>query len=292
MNNFNSKSVSKLLCLALLTTVFVTGCGTTPSDDSDESPKTKSASKAPSIPTKIMDDDAVTPVPVASKVKLPWSYEGETGPAFWGVLDPMYSTCAQGQKQSPVDLKFKAPAKGHTLKFDYKASAVKVTDLGHTFQVDFDPGSKLSVGSNSYALKHMHIRSSSEHTLSGHELPIELQLFHENDKGKWAAVSVIVIEGKVNTMIEKLLPMLPGSTFQTVGQPGTQLNASDLVPSKLTHYNYMGSLSYPPCTEGVEWNVLNTPITASSDQILALRKHYSSNKRSVQPLNGRKVRNY
>lgn len=280
MNLIKKMKSVNWLWIGLTALPILVGCGT--------ARKNREEKKEAAIPTTVMEEAAP---PELKKIKLPWSYDGETGPAFWGVIDPQFAQCGQGQKQSPVDLLFKRPLKGRALKFAYQESKVTVTDLGHTYEVGFSPGSYLKIGKSKFELKHMHIRSSSEHTLSGNELPLELQLFHRDealgDRAPWVVVSIIVIEGQLNPVIEKLLPAM-----ESKNSPEATISPSDLIPNKLTYYCYSGSLTYPPCTENVEWNVLNTPITASSDQILALRKYYSNNKRSIQPLNGRKVKNY
>jgi carbonic anhydrase len=199
--------------------------------------------------------------------------------------------CSKGKNQSPIDLKWKKPAKGRPLQFDYKPSSLHLVDTGHSIQINFDPGSSLVLGDDSYDLVHAQFRTSSEHTLSGNELPMELQFYHRNKQGKIAVVSVIMIEGRENSTIKEIWGHLP-KKMSEAHEKDIQIKFIELLPPTLTYYHYTGSLTYPPCTEGVDWNVLNTPVTLSRDQILAYRKVYSRNKRQTQPLNGRTVTNY
>lgn len=231
------------------------------------------------------------PTPEPAPVQLPWSYSGETGPENWGKVDPLYRQCNSGKNQSPIDLRWKKPVPGD-LVFDYKESTLKITDTGYTIQVNFDPGSRATIHGKTYDLVHLQFRTSSEHTLSGNELPMELQLFHRNDQNEWAIVSIILIEGARNELIDQLWANIPELKSKEVSNPRFVFNPGELIPPRVTHYFYSGSLTTPPCTEGINWAVLNTPITASGEQILAFRRVYPSNKRPLQALNGRKVTNH
>ncbi len=219
-----------------------------------------------------------------------WSYDGLTGPDHWGELKPDYALCKDGKKQSPVDLKWSKPRKGGTIKLNYKSADGKVVDNGHTVQVNVAPGNKAMIRGQEYELAQFHFHSSSEHTLSGNVMPMEVHFVHKNKKGGLAVIGAFLIAGDSNPEIDKIWNHVPQAKNEEAS--AGEINLKALLPKKQTYYQYTGSLTTPPCTEGVNWNVMNTPITLSKEQILAFRALYSINNRPVQPLNGRKVSNY
>lgn len=224
--------------------------------------------------------------------EMHWGYEGDLGPEHWGDLRDDYKTCKTGKLQSPIDLKFSKPKPGRRIEFDYVNSPLKVIDNGQTIKVSFGPGNRLFVMGKQYELVHLEFHSSSEHTLSGNSLPMEAHLVHRNELGQLAIVGMMLIEGRKNPLIDKIWTHIPEHKNAERMVPGETINAEDILPKVFTHYFYVGSLTTPPCTEGVRWYVLNTPIELSREQILEFRKHYSHNNRPIQPLNGRSVTNY
>ena len=198
--------------------------------------------------------------------------------------------CLEGKAQSPIDLKYANPKKSKGLKFHFVKTPATVTDNGQTIVIDFTPGNKADIRGKLYDLVRAEFHSSSEHTLSGNSLPLELQLYHKNDQEQWAVIALFLITGETNPSIEKIWAQIPAA--KNAPSAAIALNPAALLPTKDTYYNYPGSLTTPPCTEGVDWNVLNTPVAISKDQIMAFRHLYSVNNRPVQPLNGRKVVNY
>ncbi len=237
----------------------------------------------PTLPAQPM---AVQPVKA-----LTWGYKGLNGPENWSQLSPSFSACSQGQSQSPINLVWSRPMGNADLKFQFNPGPAQVSDTGNTIMVNVSPGNLTFIRGESFELKSVLFHSSSEHTLSGNSLPLEVQLIHQNTAGQIAIIAFFAIEGPRNTLIDSIWSNIP----QTKGIEqviNSHINFSELLPSKYSHYHYMGSLTTPPCSEGVSWNILNTPITMSRDQILSFRQIYPHNNRPIQKLNNRKVTNY
>lgn len=235
---------------------------------------------------------AALSAPIGEPARQIWGYSGLISPENWANLDSKFKTCGTGQRQSPIDLKWRKPKANGELKFSYLPGPLALVDTGHTLQILFAPGSRAELHGKSYNLTHLDIRSSSEHTLSNNTLPLELQFFHRSDDGEIAALSVIVIEGSDHPTIDKIFSQWPEKKMSPMRFKEVLFDPQGLLPGITTHYAYEGSLTYPPCTEGVKWFVLNTPVSFSRGQIVKFRENYSANARPPQPLNGRKVNNY
>jgi carbonic anhydrase len=293
----------------LLITLFAVACASKKKATDSADPNAAAAAAAPPPPTdpeqllpqKAQADGDNKAQAQASEQALQtfspsvmygWGYEGEKGPENWGELKPEYLLCRSGKKQSPINLKWAKPKSGGEISFQYRPEPLKVTDNGYTFEVQSNGLSSAQFHGKSYALTHIQFRTSSEHALSGNLLPMEAQLFHKSLDGDLAVVSVILIQGKTNATIKDIFDSVAKQKGIVTEKPEILFDASRLLPDKLTHYNYSGSLTTPPCTEGVEWFVLNTPVELSKSQILQFRAVYSKNNRPLQPLNGRKVVNF
>lgn len=221
-----------------------------------------------------------------------WGYSGVIAPEMWHKLDPSFATCGSGKKQSPIDLIWAQPKSGGEIKLMYKEGPISLIDNGHTLQVNFPQGNMAQIHGKTYELKHIDFHSSSEHTLSGNSLPMEAHFVHQDKDGNTAIIGVILIQGAENQMISHLWNQWPTKKFEEANGGSLEIRPDELIPTIRTHYAYQGSLTTPPCTEGVQWIVLNTPVELSKDQILRFRQSYSSNNRPVQKTNGRKVTNY
>lgn len=221
-----------------------------------------------------------------------WSYSGDTGPGHWGDLDPSYASCKEGKAQSPINLKWSKVKDKSEIKLSYHDSSIKMLDNGHTIQTNFEPGNKAWIHGQEYELLQMHFHTGSEHQFSGKGFPLELHFVHKDPHGKLAVIGVMFKEGEENPLINDLWKNIPHEKNEEVAVSGTKLNPEKLIPEVQTHYHYQGSLTTPPCSEGVSWNVLNTPLEVSKSQIDAFKKLYSKNNRPVQALNGRKPANY
>lgn len=221
-----------------------------------------------------------------------WTYSGEAGPDHWGDLDPAFSACKAGRAQSPIDLKWKKPKGQHSLHTEYQSSPLKIIDNGHTIQVNFAPGSHAKIGGHKYDLAQVHFHATSEHLVSSKSFPLEAHLVHKDKNGKLAVIGVFFTEGAPHPTLAKIWSNLPKDKGKEIAIDGAELDPNTLLPASRTHYNYKGSLTTPPCSEGVNWNVLNTPLEASAEQISTFQQLYGGNNRPVQPLHKRAPANF
>jgi len=218
-----------------------------------------------------------------------WGYSGEAAPVKWGSLDPAFAACATGKAQSPVDVPSSAPGKAQPAKIAYRAGAADIVNNGHTVQVDYKPGSVVTVDGRAYELKQFHFHAPSENRIDGKTFPLEGHLVHADAQGKLAVVAVMFTEGADNAALASLWKNLPTHEGEKQAVPAS-FDASALLPAERSYYRFAGSLTTPPCSEGVTWLVMRTPVTASAAQVAAFTKAVGfANNRPVQPLNGRKV---
>jgi carbonic anhydrase len=217
-----------------------------------------------------------------------WSYDGADGPDHWGQMAG-YGLCSTGKNQSPVDVRGAVGAKLAPLAFDYESQAADVLNNGHTVQVTYAAGSELSVDSHAYELKQFHFHAPSENLLDGKQFPLEVHFVHADASGNLAVIGVFFETGAANAALAKLgkdLPVHAGDKHSL----DVRVLAADLMPKSREYYRFSGSLTTPPCSEGVNWLVLKQPITASSAQIEQLHAAMGhANARPVQPLNARVI---
>ncbi|SEN98670.1 carbonic anhydrase [Duganella sp. CF517] len=220
-----------------------------------------------------------------------WSYSGQTGPNKWSEIDSKFTSCSQGKVQSPIDI-HTADAKHAALselKFDYQASPLKVIDNGHTIQVNYAPGSFLTVDGKRYELLQFHFHKPSEERIDGKRYALVAHLVHKNAEGELAVVGVLMEPGAKRPMIKTIFDNLPLQKEKEVEVPGVSINIATLLPENHAHYTFSGSLTTPPCSEGVKWFVMKTPVPVSSQQIAQFGHVYKMNARPVQASNGRVV---
>lgn len=218
-----------------------------------------------------------------------WSYEGDGGPANWSKLDPANAICAAGKTQSPIDIKGAQISALPALKFDYKSAPLDIIDNGHTIQVNYAAGSTLSVGGKTYTLKQFHFHHPSEEHVNGRAYDMVAHLVHADADGNLAVVAVLFKTGQANSLVEQVWKNIPAQKEKAVDVPGSTLNARDLLPSDLGYYTFAGSLTTPPCSEGVTWFVLRSTTSISPAQLASFAKLYPDNARPIQPANGRKI---
>src|ERR1700741_2102332 len=216
-----------------------------------------------------------------------WAYKGADGPNEWGNLDSSYAMCSLGRTQSPIDIKEAKKADLAPLKFDYKAVPLNIIDNGHTIQVNYAPGSTLTVGDKTYALKQFHFHHPSEEHVNGHGYDMVAHLVHADADGHLAVVAVFLKKGKANPFMDLVWKNLP--TEKAVDVSGVTLNAKDLLPVEHEYYTFSGSLTTPPCSEGVTWYVMKNPVALSEAQVAVFAKLYPRNARPIQPGNGREI---
>jgi carbonic anhydrase len=232
-------------------------------------------------------DDGGKPLPKAHAAHF--GYQGEAGPEHWGDISEEWEACEVGKAQSPVDLSASKAADLPGLAFDYRPTPVAIVNNGHTVQVNYEKGSTLTVGGAVYELVQFHFHAPSEHTVDGKHHPLEMHLVHKDAAGKLAVVGVLVEEGEANPAFAPVFDHLPKMKAPLAVVPEARVNAEELLPADLAYYAYAGSLTTPPCSEGVHWKVLAKPVQMSKEQIEAFRRIYPGNNRPVQGLNGRVV---
>lgn len=216
-----------------------------------------------------------------------WSYAGKTGPEHWAELDPAYSLCAKGANQSPVNLTGCLETKLEPLTFDYNGLVIKIKNNGHSIQADYAAGSTLTVNGKTYELKQIHFHAPSEHQVKGEHFPLEGHFVHADADGHLVVLAVLYDYGKENPALKKLWRQMPKKAGQEEGM-ASRVRADGLLPEKRDYLRLNGSLTTPPCTEGVLWLILRNPVMVSKAQVKQFTEVMGGpNNRPVQPLNVR-----
>ena len=234
---------------------------------------------------------ALSPLVLADQGSAHWSYEGEEGPEHWGELSDEFRMCAEGKNQSPIDLTAAVHAERPELVFEYYSSPVDEINNGHTIQQNIKPGSFLKIPDRdkSFELKQFHFHSPSEHTLGGKSFAMEMHFVHMDENGALAVVGVLVDEGDEHPVLKQLWSFMPENAGETNVQP-IGIEETNLLPPTRDYFSYGGSLTTPPCSEGVKWLVLKTPIEASAEQITIFQSRVGPRtNRPVQPHNARVI---
>ena len=220
-----------------------------------------------------------------------WGYQGHEGPEHWGDLSKKFETCKTGNTQSPIDINFTTLKKGNVgdIQFIYKDISPEILNNGHTVQVNYGNGSNMKVKGQQFDLLQFHFHTPSENTVNGKAFPMEVHMVHKNDKGELAVVGVFFKEGEKNAELEKAWSKMPTKAGAKEMLASVNLNAAKLLPANKKFSHFKGSLTTPPCSEGVNWFVMEEPVEASKDQIAKFNKVVGDNARPVQPLNGRQL---
>ena len=214
-----------------------------------------------------------------------WGYKGDAGPMHWVDIASEFSTCGKGKAQSPIDITGEEEMNLMGLEFHYGSSRdSKVINNGHTIQVNYAPGSYAVIGGKKYDLLQFHFHSPSEHQVHGKHADMVAHLVHKSDDGKLAVVAVLFDKGTENHLLTPIWHAMPKHKGEAVVSEPLDIN--QLISDK-SYYNYVGSLTTPPCTEGVNWNVLTTRVSVSSEQINAFTHIFPLSIRPVQPINNR-----
>jgi carbonic anhydrase len=217
-----------------------------------------------------------------------WGYRGAANPTEWGKLSSDFTKCESGLEQSPIDIKGAKKGSSAPITFNYKSSPLVVVNNGHTIQANYAPGSSMTVGGEKYELLQFHFHTPSEHQITGKASAMEVHLVHRNAAGKLAVVGVMMNKGKEQPLIGKVWQAIPPSGKTKTVQNVT-INAANLLPANRSYYSYAGSLTTPPCSEGVKWHVLTTAISLSPKQIAIFEKLYPVDARPIQPIGDRKI---
>jgi len=218
-----------------------------------------------------------------------WSYEGNGAPQNWSKISPEFSECTNGKNQSPVDIHNSFTVHATPLSLSYLASPESIVNNGHSVQVNVPKGDTLIADGETFTLQQFHFHSPSENTIDGKSFPMEAHFVHTNAAGEIAVVAVMFNVGDENKELAKIWEKMPSEQ----GKPANiteKVNLAKLLPAEHNHYRFSGSLTTPPCTEGVRWLVMKQPQTLSEAQLEKFQHamHHANN-RPVQDLHGRVI---
>lgn len=219
-----------------------------------------------------------------------WGYTGEAGPAHWGDLSPEFAACKEGKSQTPIDITGAVDVDQPAINFNYGEVDVNVINNGHAIQANYETGSSIEVAGRTYKLIQFHFHNPSENVIDGKYFPIEAHLVHKSDDGHLAVIAVMFDEGAANPVVETVWHYMPAQANSETSAPNETVNVMDMLPESKAYYGFDGSLTTPPCTEGVKWIVLKTPMTVSPEQVLKFQHIMQvQNNRPLQALNGRTI---
>jgi carbonic anhydrase len=236
------------------------------------------------------------PAPGLAQETVTWGYEGDGGPAHWADLNEDYAACGAGTSQSPIDLEsLDTTARyGANVQFHYGDSDLTILNNGHTVEVEYETGSWIVAAGRTYNLLQFHFHSPSEHTFGrGAHFDMEMHLVHRSASGSLAVVAVMIREGEANDALASVWEHLPLEVSEEEFRD-VEISVDDVLPQDRRAFHYLGSLTTPPCTEGVHWFVLREPIEMSAEQIAQFREALagsccSQNNRPTQELNDRRI---
>lgn len=218
-----------------------------------------------------------------------WSYEGSAGPDGWGEMNPEFAKCATGKRQSPIDIRDGIRVSLDPVQFDYKPSAFRVIDNGHTVQVNVAQGNSIEVLGRRYDLLQFHFHRPSEERIDGKQFDMVVHMVHKDIDGRLAVVAVLLERGTAQPIVQTVWNNLPLEKGEEVpAKPMLDLNA--LLPAQRGYFTYMGSLTTPPCSEGVLWMVMKNPVPVSTEQIAIFSRLYPMNARPIQAASGRLIK--
>jgi carbonic anhydrase len=218
-----------------------------------------------------------------------WSYDGEGGPQAWGQLKPEFDKCANGTRQSPIDIRDGIRVNLDPVQFDYRPSAFRVLDNGHTVQVNVAAGNTIEVMGRRFELLQFHFHRPSEERIEGKQFDMVAHLVHKDTGGRLAVVAVLLERGSAHPLVQAVWNNLPLEKGDELSARAT-LDLNQLLPKDTRYYTYMGSLTTPPCSEGVLWMVMQQPVTVSDEQIAVFSRLYPMNARPVQQASGRLIK--
>ncbi|HBH62523.1 MAG TPA: carbonic anhydrase [Nitrospiraceae bacterium] len=219
-----------------------------------------------------------------------WSYSGHEGPEHWGGLSPEYAMCGTGKNQSPINITGMIEAELEPVQIDYKDVPLDVMNNGHTIKVGYAEGSTMKIEGQTFKLLQFHFHTPSENQIEGKSFPMEAHLVHADNEGNLAVIGVMFDEGKANSSIEEIWKLMPAEAGKTNTASDVRVNVMNMLPANKDYYRFNGSLTTPPCTEGVRWFVMKNPVSASKEQIekYSHTMHHDTN-RPVQPIHARPV---
>jgi carbonic anhydrase len=218
-----------------------------------------------------------------------WSYEGELGPANWSKINVDWAKCGMGNRQSPIDLRDGIKVNLEQIGFDYHPSSFNEVNNGHTVQVTVGGGNFITVGNQTYELQQFHFHRPSEEKINGKGTEMVMHLVHKSAEGKFAIIAVLLERGQPHNLMQTIWDNLPLEKQEVVA-PSIVIDPMDALPAKREYFTYMGSMTEPPCTEGVLWLVFKQPRQASPAQMALFSRLYPLNARPVQSTAGRMIK--
>ena len=246
---------------------------------------------------------SATPVPAAAAALVAgqraghgaaahWDYggsAGSAGPEAWAQMKPEFAACGSGTRQSPIDIRDGIKVNLDPVQFDYKPSAFRVVDNGHTVQVNVGPGNSIEVMGRRYDLLQFHFHRPSEERINGKQFDMVAHLVHKDLDGRLAVVAVLLERGSAHPLVQSIWNNLPLEKGEDVAAR-TTLDMNALLPTERSYFTYMGSLTTPPCSEGVLWMVMKTPMPIAPEQIGVFSRLYPMNARPIQSVAGRLIK--
>lgn len=217
-----------------------------------------------------------------------WDYIGPAGPQTWGGLKPEFSLCGSGQRQSPIDIRGGLAVDLEPVRFDYQSSRFSVIDNGHTVQANMAAGNAIELSGNRFELQQLHFHRPSEERIDGRQFEMSVHLVHRDNQDRLAVVTLLLEKGPAQPAVQKVWNNLPLEKNQDV-PARVALDLKEMLPADQRYYTYMGSLTTPPCTEGVQWVVMRQPVTVAPEQIDLFARIYPMNARPVQQASGRRI---
>ena len=218
-----------------------------------------------------------------------WDYQGVAGPESWGALQAEFSKCSVGTRQSPIDIRDGVRVQLDPVQFDYRPTGFRVLDNGHTVQVNVGSGNSIEVLGRRYDLVQFHFHRPSEERINGRLFDMVAHLVHKDIDGRLAVVAVLLDRGSAQPIVQTIWNNLPLEKGEEVAAK-TAIDLNALLPADKSYYTYMGSLTTPPCSEGVLWMVMKNPVPISAEQIGIFARLYPMNARPIQQVSGRLIK--
>ena len=211
-----------------------------------------------------------------------WTYDGDTGPDHWAQLGGAAALCGNGLRQSPVDIPGNPKPQRGKVVLNYNSVMATIQNTGKTVRLVPQDGGDIELDGAPYALKYIEFHSPSEHSINGHRSTLEAQFVHADAKGNIVITAVMYDVGVADPMLGSLWTYLPSDPGQPLPLSDLLINAQDLQPGIQDFYVYSGSLTTPPCTEGVTWMVYSAPMSISAEQADAVERLIGPNARPLQ----------
>lgn len=229
---------------------------------------------------------SVAPRPASA---LHWSYAGAEGPEHWGDMASEWARCGNGKRQSPIDIRDGFKLELEAPLFEYQPSRFAVLDNGHTIQVNINTPNFTSLMGRRFQLVQFHFHRPSEERIEGRGYEMVVHLVHKDEEGRLMVMAVMIERGEANAQVQQVWNNLPLEKNETL-TPSIRLDVMQMLPARREYYTYMGSLTTPPCSEGVLWVVMKQPITLSEQQIRIFARLYPMNARPLQAAGDRLIK--